>query len=85
MSETVTIGSAILRHAEVRPDAVAVVATGFEPLSYRELRDYITHVSTHLQEAGLDRDARIAIAIPNGPQAALAILAIACAAAAGVA
>ena len=38
-----------------------VIATGFEPLSYRELRDYVARV---------DRQTRIAVALPNGPQAA---------------
>ena len=75
-----TIGAAILRHAELQPDAPAVVATGFESLSYRELRDYLARVAALLHQAGFDRETRIAVALPNGPQAALAILAIACSA-----
>ena len=75
-----TIGAAILRHAELQPDAPAVVATGFESLSYGELRDYLARVAALLHQAGFDRETRIAVALPNGPQAALAILAVACSA-----
>ena len=57
-----------------------MVATGFRPLSYSELRDYLADVAAHLRQAGLDRQTRIAVAIPDGPQAALAIVAVACAA-----
>ena len=69
-----------MRQAELQPDAPAVVATGFEPLSYRELRDYLARVAACLHQAGFDRETRIAVALPNGPQAALAILAVACSA-----
>ena len=46
-----TIGAAILRHAELQPDAPAVVATGFESLSYGELRDYLARVAALLHQA----------------------------------
>ena len=78
LSELATIGQAILRQAELHPNAPAVVATGFEPLSYRELRDYLGRVAMCLHHAGFDRETRIAVALPNGPQAALAIVAVAC-------
>jgi oxalate---CoA ligase len=74
------IGPAILRHAESRPDSTAVVATGFAPLSYRGLRDYLARCATRLREFGLDRDARVAVALPSGADGALAIVATACAA-----
>ena len=78
LSELASIGQAILRQAELHPNAPAVVATGFEPLSYRELRDYLGRVATCLRHAGFDRETRIAVALPSGPQAALAIVAVAC-------
>jgi oxalate---CoA ligase len=74
------IGPAILRHAESRPDSTAVVATGFAPLSYRGLRDYLARCAMRLREFGLDRDARVAVALPSGADGALAIVATACAA-----
>ena len=80
MTSPTAIGPAILRHAESRPDSTAVVATGFAPLSYRGLRDYLARCATRLREFGLDRDARVAVALPSGADGALAIVATACAA-----
>ena len=80
MSDPTSVGAAILRHAESRPDSTAVVATGFAPLSYRGLRDYLARCATRLREFGLDRDARVAVALPSGADGALAIVATACAA-----
>ena len=80
MSDPTSIGAAILRHAESRPDSSAVVATGFEPLSYRDLQGYLTRAAAQLREFGFDRSARVAVALPSGPDAALAIVATACAA-----
>jgi acyl-CoA synthetase (AMP-forming)/AMP-acid ligase II len=71
-----TIGDAIQRRAELQPDHAAIVATGFAPLSYRELQSLIQEVRAALRAERLGSKARIAIAIPNGPQAALAIVAV---------
>ncbi len=57
-----------------------MVATGFDPLSYRGLQNYLARATARLRESGLDRSARIAVALPSGPEAALAIVATACAA-----
>jgi acyl-CoA synthetase (AMP-forming)/AMP-acid ligase II/thioesterase domain-containing protein/acyl carrier protein len=75
-----TVGSQIRRHAELQPDHVAVVATGFAPLSYWELQRLIDEVRAGLRLVGFGRTARIVIAMRNGPQAALAIVAVACSA-----
>jgi oxalate---CoA ligase len=75
-----TIGSEIRRYAELLPDHVAVASSGSAPMSYRELQSLIDDVRVALRRAGYGRSARIAIAIPNGPQAALAIVAVACSA-----
>ena len=80
MSDPANIGAAILRHAASRPDSPAVVATGFEPLSYRDLQGYLGRTAARLREFGFDRSARVAVALPSGPDAALAIVATACAA-----
>jgi non-ribosomal peptide synthetase component F len=77
-----TIGGVIRVHADVRPERPAIVASQFALLSYRELQDQIDAVRTYLRQAGFGRDARIAVAIANSPEAALAIVAIACSAAA---
>ena len=80
MSNPANIGAAIMRHAKSRPESLAVVATGFEPLTYRGLRDYVARTTVRLRESGLDRSARVAVALPSGADAALAIVATACAA-----
>jgi acyl-CoA synthetase (AMP-forming)/AMP-acid ligase II len=75
-----TIGPTIRCHAELRPEHPAIVSTQFAPLSYRELQHTIDEISRALRQAGFDRNARIIVALPNGPEAALAIVAIACSA-----
>lgn len=80
--EQSTIGEAIRLHAELRPEYPAIVASGFRPLSYRELRDQIDKIGSNLRHAGFDRNARIVVALENSPHAALAIVAVACFAAA---
>jgi len=57
-----------------------MVLTGSAPLTYRELQRLIEHVRAQLRAAGFDRNARIAVAFPNGSHAALAIVAVSCAA-----
>ena len=43
-------------------------------------RDYLARCAMRLRESGLDRDARVAVALPSGADGALAIVATACAA-----
>jgi oxalate---CoA ligase len=80
VTSSAAIGAAISRHAESRPQSIAVVATGFSPLTYRDLVDYLARTATRLRELGIDRSARVAVALPNGADAALAIVATACSA-----
>ena len=75
-----TIGREIQRHFEFQPDHPAVVSSNFSPLSYRELQYQIEEISAGLRLAGFDRNARIVVALPSGPRAALAIVAVACSA-----
>jgi oxalate---CoA ligase len=75
-----TIGREIQRLAKLQPDHAVVVASGFAPLSYRELQSLIGAVRAALRLAGFGPNARIAIAMGDGPQAAVAIIAIACSA-----
>src|ERR1700733_939044 len=75
-----TLGEAIRFRAETQPDQPAIVSSGFSPFSYRELQHCIGDVRTALRVAGFGRNARIAVAMPNGPQGPLAIVAVACSA-----
>src|SRR3954454_18393380 len=78
-----TIGEVLRAHAEVRPERTAIVASQFALLSYRELQDQIDAVRAHLRQAGFGPHARIAIAIANRSEAALAMVAVAGSAVAG--
>jgi acyl-CoA synthetase (AMP-forming)/AMP-acid ligase II/thioesterase domain-containing protein len=75
-----TIGSELRRRAEQQPDHPAIVSTGLKPFSYSELRDLIDDVCVALRAAGFGPRSRIAISLPSGPLAALAIVAVACSA-----
>jgi oxalate---CoA ligase len=75
-----TIGTMIRYYAELQPDRPAVVATQRSPLSWRELAVYTDAVQADLRVAGFGRDARIGVALQSGPEAALAVVAIACSA-----
>jgi len=80
VSNPAAIGAAIWGHARSRPNSIAVVATGSSPLTYRDLGDYLARSAAQLRESGLDRNARVAVALPSGADAALAIVATTCAA-----
>lgn len=80
MPECPTLGEAIRRNAELRPELSAIVASDLIPLSYEELREYIDGLFADLRRAGFDCNARIAVGLQSGPEAALAIMAISCSA-----
>ena len=75
-----TIGAVIRHFGQLQSDRPAVVATRRTPLSWRELAFYTDVVRADLRVGGFGRDVRIGVALPNGPEAALAIVAIACSA-----
>jgi oxalate---CoA ligase len=71
----------VLRHRAHRgAERPAIVATGVPPLSYGELLNNVTIVRAALRRSGFEAGARIVVALPNGPLAALALVAIACSA-----
>ena len=76
----VTISDSIRRWAQIQPNRAAVVSSNCNTFSFGELQNLIANVRSDLRSAGFGRSARIAVAIPNGPQAALAIVAVACSA-----
>src|SRR5262245_55122025 len=59
------------------PDAPAILAPGRVPLSFGRLYHHIKEVERRLRAMGIGRHDRIAIALPNGPEAAVATLAAA--------
>ncbi len=59
------------------PDAPALLAAGRMPLTYGRLRRHIDDVVQRLRTLGVGRQDRIALALPTGPEMAVAFLAVA--------
>lgn len=73
-----TLGQAIGRAAAWSPRQPAIVSTRFAPLTYQRLQLQLDDVRLQLRLAGFDCNARIAVLMPHGPEALLAIVAVAC-------
>jgi acyl-CoA synthetase (AMP-forming)/AMP-acid ligase II/thioesterase domain-containing protein/acyl carrier protein len=73
-----SIGAIIREHALARPDHPAIVSDGRTPLGYAALQRQIDAIGRQLRAGGLSPVARIAVVLPDGPEAAVAVLAIAC-------
>jgi len=73
-----TIGETIRSHALTRPDWPAIVSTDRKPLSYAQLQRQIGEIGEGLRQGGFSRDARIGVALLNGPEAVVIIVAVAC-------
>ncbi len=68
----------LLEHQNNRiPDAPAILAPGRVPLTYRRLYQHIDEMGRTLRGLGIGRHDRIAVVLPNGPEMAVAILAVA--------
>jgi acyl-CoA synthetase (AMP-forming)/AMP-acid ligase II/acyl carrier protein len=67
----------IAAQAKRTPDAIAIAALRRASLTYGRLRDHIDHVVTTLNGMGVGRNDRVAIVLPNGPEMAIAFLAVA--------
>ncbi len=78
---TLNFADQILRHAEVKPDAAAVVLQsetfGRSEMSWAELRDQVASVASHLRDMGVTKGDRVVAVLPNTPQALIAFLATA--------
>src|SRR5262252_7890612 len=68
----------LLQHqAERSPNAPAILAPARAPLSYSHLYQHIDKVGNTLRAMGLSHHDRVAIVLPNGPELAVATLAVA--------
>src|SRR5262245_19491267 len=76
-SQGLSIHNVLATQAERIPDAIAIVAPGRPPLTYGRLRIHVDHVVQTLNAMGLGRNDRVALVLPNGPEMAVAFLAIA--------
>jgi acyl-CoA synthetase (AMP-forming)/AMP-acid ligase II len=73
-----TLGDVIRFHATSQPNQSAIICSVFAPLSYRQLQQEIEGIGSQLRQASFRREARIGIALPDGPKAVLAIVAVSC-------
>ena len=64
-------------HAERTPDAVAIAAPGRPPLTYDRLLTHVKTVVETLNALGVGRSNRVAMVLPQGPEMAVALLAVA--------
>jgi len=72
-----SIPDLLKKQAEKKTDAIAIAAIGRTPLTYRRLNIHINDIVTALNAIGIDRHDRVAIVLPNGPEMAVAFLAVA--------
>jgi len=56
------------------PEAPALLAPGRPALTYRALHTQVARLASGLAASGVERSDRVAIVLPNGPEAALAFL-----------
>jgi amino acid adenylation domain-containing protein len=59
------------------PDAPAILAPGCTPLTYWRLHRQVVDIVEVLHSLGLGRNDRVALVLPNGPEMAVAFLAVA--------
>jgi oxalate---CoA ligase len=71
------IPSLLADYAERTPDALAILAPERAPLTYGRLQQHMDDVLQMLHVLGLGRHDRIALVLPNGPEMAVAFLAVA--------
>jgi acyl-CoA synthetase (AMP-forming)/AMP-acid ligase II len=67
----------LAHHAQRIPDAPAILGLERAPLTYRRLYQQIDAVGRTLRAMGVGRHDRIAVVLPNGPELAVTILAVA--------
>jgi oxalate---CoA ligase len=63
-------------HNNQDPAHPAIESPGYQPLTYRELRDQITYVIKTLNARGFTRKDRIAIITPGGPETGVLIISV---------
>ncbi len=75
-----TIRSLLARQAQVHGAATAMLAPGKQPLTYAALAFEIERLCASLAGMGIGRGSRVAVVLPDGPEMAVALLAVTAAA-----
>ena len=70
------IQQVLQRHAERTPDAIAIAAPNRTPISYRRLWAHVVDIAGVLRAFGLGPGDRVALVLPDGPEMAVAFLAV---------
>ncbi len=73
----ITLGGLVDEQAARHPDALAILAPGRAPLSYRGLREQVRAMSELLASMAVTPSTRVALVLPNGPEMASAFLGVA--------
>ena len=71
-----TLGGVIRAHSETRPDATAIFAPGRRPLSYAALIAFMDAMRARMNDGGIGRGDRVALAVASRPEMAVAHLAL---------
>jgi acyl-CoA synthetase (AMP-forming)/AMP-acid ligase II len=71
------ISRLLAERAERAPDAPALLAPERVPLTYGRLYQHVDDVVQRLHAMGMGRGTRVAVVLPNGPEMAVATLAVA--------
>jgi len=80
LREQVSIRHLLTAQAACIPQAVALAAPGRAPLTYERLVKHIDYVTDALRGMGVGRERRVALVLPQGPEMAVASVAVAAAA-----
>ena len=72
-----TIYGFVDQHAERNSESLAILAAGRPPLTYGRLDSQIRYVGEGLSRAGVWARDRVAVVLPDGAEAAVAIVAVA--------
>ena len=72
-----TIYGLVHSHSRLNPDALALLAEGKSPLTYRRLSTQVRALGERLNQLGIGRGDRVAVVLPNGPEMAVAFLGVA--------
>ena len=71
-----TIADVVRDRARIAPDALAILAPERKPLTFRALVETMDRCAEQLRVAGLGRGHRLALSLPEGPEMAVAVLAV---------
>jgi acyl-CoA synthetase (AMP-forming)/AMP-acid ligase II len=72
-----TISSLVFQRAREHPNAPAILAPGRSALTFAGLGEQLREIADCLESVGVSHSTRVAIGLPNGPEMAVAFLAVA--------